>query len=42
MPDIAFPAGKKIFKNKIFSREFLELTLDEIRQKTDFTGYLGS
>jgi len=40
MLKIEFPEGKRIFNEKTYSREFLELTLAEIRGTGEFTGYL--
>src|SRR5512135_796458 len=37
---LEFPSGKRIFENKAFSREFLEVTLSEIRGAGEFTGFL--
>jgi len=40
MSKLIFPPGKRIFENKTYSREFLELTLSEIRTASEFTGFL--
>lgn len=42
MSRLTFPSGRRIFENKTFSREFLELTLAEIREAGEFTGFLKS
>jgi len=42
MPKLTLPSGKRIFENKTFSKEFLELTLAEIRGAGEFTGVLKS
>ena len=42
MSRLTFPSGKRIFENKAFSREFLELTLSEIQGAGEFTGFLKS
>jgi len=42
MSRLEFPSGRRIFGNKAFSREFLELTLSEIRGAGEFTGFLKS
>lgn len=40
MPKLNFPPGKTIIEGKVYSKEFFELTLSEIFQAGDFTGYL--
>jgi len=40
--DSSFLSGKRIFENKTFSIEFLELTLSEIQGAGEFTGFLKS
>jgi hypothetical protein len=42
MSTLMLPPGKRIFENKTFSKEFLELTLEEIRSAGEFTGVLKS
>ena len=40
MSKLTFPPGKKILENKICTNNFLELTLSEIREAREFTGFL--
>jgi hypothetical protein len=40
MSRLTFPSGRRIFENKAFSREFLELTFAEIQGAGEFTGFL--